>query len=82
MRRLLATPIAVDHVNRLGWTALLESIILGEGGPRHIETVRLIVTAGADVELADADGVTPLAHAERRGFDAIAAILRRAGAGG
>jgi ankyrin repeat protein len=82
VRRLLATPIAVDHVNRLGWTALLEAIILGEGGPRHSETVRLIVAAGADLELADADGVTPLAHAERRGFDAIAAILRRAGAGG
>ena len=77
-----ATPIALDHVNRLGWTALLEAIILGEGGPRHVETVRLIVTAGADVELADAGGVTPLAHAERRGFDVIAAILRRAGAGG
>ena len=82
VRRLLATPIAVDHVNRLGWTALLEAIIFSEGGPRHVETVRLIVTAGADVELADAGGVTPLAHAERRGFDAIAAILRRAGAGG
>ena len=82
VRRLLATPIAIDHVNRLGWTALLEAIILGEGGPRRVETVRLLVAAGADVDLADGEGVGPLAHAERRGFDAIVRILRRAGAGG
>ena len=82
VRRLLATPIAIDHVNRLDWTALLEAIILGEGGPRHVETVRLLVAVGADVDLADGEGVGPLAHAERRGFDAIARILRRAGAGG
>ncbi len=80
MRRLLATQIEVDHVNRLGWTALLEAIVLGEGGPAHTETVRLIVDAGADVDLADGDGTRPLAHAEERGFDAIARILRRAGA--
>jgi ankyrin repeat protein len=80
VRRLLATQIEVDHVNRLGWTALLEAIVLGEGGPAHTETVRLIVDAGADVDLADGDGTRPLAHAEERGFDAIARILRRAGA--
>jgi len=80
VRRLLATPIEVDHVNRLGWTALLEAIILGEGGPGHTRTVRLLVDAGADVNLGDQAGVTPLAHAEQRGQDQIAAILRAAGA--
>jgi ankyrin repeat protein len=29
VRRLLRAGIAVDHVNRLGWTALLEAIVLG-----------------------------------------------------
>ena len=77
---LLKTPIKVDHVNRLGWTALLEAIILGDGGPRHTESVRLLVAAGADVNLADRDGVTPLAHARRRGFKDMVAILERAGA--
>ncbi|HET9741035.1 MAG TPA: ankyrin repeat domain-containing protein [Solirubrobacteraceae bacterium] len=76
VRRLLETGIDVDHVNRLGWTALLEAVVLGEGGPAHTETVRALVGAGADVSIPDGDGVTPLAHARERGFEAIVAILR------
>jgi ankyrin repeat protein len=78
VRRLVETDIDVDHVNRLGWTALLEAIILGEGGPAHTETVRALVDAGADVTIADGDGVTPLTHARERGYDATVAILRAA----
>ncbi|MCE7980488.1 MAG: ankyrin repeat domain-containing protein [Caldilinea sp. CFX5] len=77
---LLETPIKLDHINRLGWTALLEAIILGDGGARHTEVVRLLVEAGADVNLADGNGVSPLAHAQQRGHTAIAEILRKAGA--
>lgn len=80
VRELLKTKIDVDHVNRLGWTALLEAIILGDGGAAHTEIVRLLVAHGARLQLADAQGVTPLAHAEQRGQHAIAEILRRAGA--
>ena len=76
--RLLDAGVEVDHVNRLGWTALLEAIVLGDGGPKHVETVRLLVDGGADVNLADREGVTPLAHAEEAGFDEIAAILVKA----
>ena len=65
-------------VNRLDWTALLEAIILGEGRRAHTETVRALVDAGADVSIADGDGVTPIAHARERGYDAIVAILRAA----
>lgn len=72
---LRETEIDVDHVNDLGWTALLEAVILGDGGRPHQEIVELLLAAGADPELADADGVTPLRHARRRGFDAIAALL-------
>lgn len=82
VRELLKTKIAVDHVNRLGWTALLEAIILGEGGAAHTEIVRLLVAHGASVNLPDAQGVTPLAHAQQRGQSAIVQILRRAGAEG
>jgi uncharacterized protein len=80
VRELLKTKIALDHVNRLGWTALLEAIILGGGGAAHTEIVRLLVSAGADVSLGDAQRVTPLAHARARGQKEIAAILERAGA--
>ena len=82
VRRLLATDIDVDHVNRLGWTALLEAIVLGDGGQRHVRTVRALVEGGADVNVPDGDGITPLAHAQRRGYREIARVLRAAGAGG
>jgi ankyrin repeat protein len=78
VRELLKTSVDVNHVNRLGWTALLEAIILGDGGPAHTEIVRLLVAHGARLDLADAQGVTPMAHAEQRGQQAIVDILRRA----
>ncbi len=77
---LLVTSIDKDHVNRLGWTALLEAVILGDGGPAHTEIVRLLVAAGANVAIADRDGITPLAHSRRRGYAGIARILEGAGA--
>ena len=80
IRELLKTDIKVNHVNRLGWTALLEAIILGDGGPRHTEVVRLLVEGGADVNLADGNGVTPLAHARQHGYDEMVKILQNAGA--
>ncbi|MFJ6568437.1 ankyrin repeat domain-containing protein [Streptomyces sp. NPDC091292] len=73
---LRATDIDVDHVNALGWTALLEAVILGDGGRAHQEVVELLLAAGAARELPDRDGVTALEHAERRGFAEIAALLR------
>ncbi|MCZ4125560.1 ankyrin repeat domain-containing protein [Streptomyces sp. H39-S7] len=73
------TDIDVNHVNRLGWTALLEAVILGDGGSAHRQIVQILLAAGAIADLPDADGVTPLTHAERRGFDEIATLLRGAG---
>jgi ankyrin repeat protein len=60
VRELLKTRIDIDHVNNLGWTALLEAVILGDGGPAHTEIVGLLVAAGANVKIADRQGVTPL----------------------
>jgi ankyrin repeat protein len=79
VRRLLETDIEVDHVNNLGWTALLEAIILGDGGARHTDVVRLLLGAGADPNLADAGGVRPLAHAREAGHEEIARLLVEAG---
>jgi tRNA(Arg) A34 adenosine deaminase TadA len=80
VRLLLGTAIDVNHVNNLGWTALLEAVILGDGGPAHLEIVRLLVARKADVSRPDRDGVTPLAHARRRGQRAVADVLLQAGA--
>ncbi len=75
---LLGTAIDKDHVNKLGWTALLEAILLGDGGPVHTQIVRSLVAAGANVNIADRDGVTPLQHARRSGYTAMVAIVAAA----
>ena len=80
VRTLLRAGVAVDHVNRLHWTALLEAILLGDGGARHVQIVQLLLEAGADPELADGDGVTPLTHARQRGYTGIETLLRQHGA--
>ena len=77
---LTRTNINVNHINNLGWTALLEAIILSNGGKAHQQIVQLLVDHGADVNLADRDGVTPLQHARERGFTEIEHILEQVGA--
>ena len=76
---LLTSKIAVDHVNNLGWTCLLEIVILGEGGPRHIEATKLLLAAGANANIADKEGVSPLTHARRRGHTEVARLIAAAG---
>ena len=77
VRRLIAGGAPLDHINNLGWTALIEAVILGDGEPDHIGTVRALVDAGANKTIADRDGVTPLQHAEARAYKEIAAILQK-----
>ncbi|MFC5176362.1 ankyrin repeat domain-containing protein [Nocardioides taihuensis] len=77
VRRVARTSIDVNHVNDLGWTALLEAVILGDGSRPYVEIVDILLDHGADRDLADADGVTPLEHARARGYDAIARRLTR-----
>lgn len=80
VKTLIAAGVKVDHVNKLNWTALLEAIILSDGGPKHVQIVQLLVDAGADVNLADGDGMSPLAHARARGHAETEKILVAAGA--
>lgn len=77
---LTNTKTDVNHVNNLGWTALLEAIILNDGSEKQQQTIRLLIEHGADVNLADKDGVTPLEHAREKGYKEIEEILLEAGA--
>lgn len=75
VRALIAAGAPLDHVNNLGWTALLEAVILGDGGPRHAEIVRLLLAAGANAAIGDRGGTTALGHARAKGQTQIVQIL-------
>jgi ankyrin repeat protein len=80
VKMLIAAKAPLDHVNNLKWTALIESIVLGNGGSNHTETLRALVEAGANVNIADGSGATPLTLAKSRGYREMVAILEKAGA--
>jgi ankyrin repeat protein len=75
---LIAAKAPLDHINNLGWTALMESVVLGDGGPRHVATARALVEAGADMTITDRQGRTPLDHARQRGYAEMTALLEQA----
>ncbi len=80
VRQLIAAGAPLDHVNNLHWTAVIESIVLGDGGPRHQATLKALIDAGANLQLADRSGQTPLALAKARGYSAMVSMLEKAGA--
>jgi len=80
VRRLIAAGAPLDHVNNLHWTALIEAVVLGDGGPRHQATVSALLKAGADTSLTDGNGRTPLTLAKARGYREIVRMLEAAAA--
>lgn len=80
VRQLIAAGAPLDHVNNLHWTALIESIVLGDGGRRHQAVLQALLQAGASTTLADRSGRTPLALARSRGFGEMVRLLEAAGA--
>lgn len=80
VRQLIAARAPLDHVNNLHWTAMIESIVLGNGGTRHQNVLRALLEAGASTKLADRQGNTPLALARAHGYSEMVRMLERAGA--
>jgi len=80
VRQLIAAGAPLDHVNNLHWTAMIESIVLGNGGERHQRCLQALLSAGANTQLTDRDGRTPLQLAKGRGFEAMTRALLAAGA--
>ncbi len=80
VRQLIAAGAPLDHVNNLHWTAAIESIVLGNGGPRHQATLAALIAAGAQLQLTDRQGRTPLQLARERGHTVMVRMLERAGA--
>ena len=80
VRQLVAAGAPLDHVNNLHWTAAIEAVVLGDGGPRHQATLKALIDARANLQLADRSGRTPLALARERGYTAMQRLLETAGA--
>ena len=80
VRRLIAAGAPLDHVNNLHWTAVIEAIVLGDGGTRHQATLQALLDAGASTRLADREGRTPLQLARARGYREMVRQLEAAGA--
>ncbi|HEY2187644.1 MAG TPA: ankyrin repeat domain-containing protein [Caldimonas sp.] len=80
VRELIAAGALLDHVNNLHWTAVIESIVLGDGGPRQQATLAALLRAGASTALADRSGRTPLRLARERGHGEMVRMLEAAGA--
>jgi len=77
---LTETKTDVNLINNLGWTALLEAIILNNGGVNQQKVIKLLIAYGADVNITDFNGISPLEHSRRKGFKIIEKILLKAGA--
>ncbi len=75
VRQLIAAGAPLDHVNNLHWTATIEAVVLGDGGPRHQATLKALLDAGASTKLADRAGRTPLDLARSRGLREMVALL-------
>lgn len=67
----------IDHVNRLGWTALMEAVVLGNGSEKYVEIVQILVDAGCNIQIPDKDGITALAHSKSRGYTGIVKVLEK-----
>jgi ankyrin repeat protein len=80
VKQLIAGKAPLDHVNNLHWTAMIEAVVLGDGGPRHQEVLRALLAAGANTQLADREGNTPLALARTRNYAAMVRMLEQVGA--
>jgi uncharacterized protein len=78
VRQLIAAGAPLDHVNNLHWTATIEAVVLGDGGPRHQATLKALLDAGASTKLADRSGRTPLELARQRGYGEMVAMLEKA----
>ncbi|MGY3765676.1 ankyrin repeat domain-containing protein [Vagococcus vulneris] len=53
VRSALKVGVSVNHVNRLGWTALLEAVIFGNGGYLYQIIINELIMNGADISIKD-----------------------------
>lgn len=73
---LIQHGVAVDHVNRLGYQAIHEAVILGRDDPSYHLTLLVLVAGGASLVTPSVnEGMTPIQMAYHRGFTGQIAVL-------
>ncbi len=76
VRELLEkTDINVNHTNFVGWTPLLEAIVLNDGGEKQQQIVKLLLDHGANPHMTDKYGKKPLELAREKGYNEIVELL-------
>jgi uncharacterized protein len=75
VRQLIAAGAPLDHVNNLHWTAVIEAVVLGDGGARHQASLKALLDAGASTKLTDRTGSSPRELARQRGYERMVRML-------
>lgn len=79
VRELLETThINVNHTNFVGWTPLLEAIILNDGGATQQTIISLLLQHGANPNMTDKYGKSARELATEKGYLEIVALLNKA----
>lgn len=76
VRAMAHSGMDLNHVNDLGWTALLEAVYYGDGSKPYQEIVQILLDAGADPGIKDSQGLVALDHARSKGQTEIVQILQ------
>jgi ankyrin repeat protein len=78
VRALIRAGAQLDYLDKRGQTALIAAVVGGDGSRRYVATLKGLVAAGANANVGDRTGATPLALAKARGYREMVAILERA----
>ena len=66
----------INHVNKLGWTALMEAVVLGDGTEKYQKIIKILLDNKADKNIPDFDGISALEHAKKRKQHKIVDLLK------
>ena len=75
MQKALDYNVPVNYQNRLAWSALLEAVILGDGGYLFQDIIRELLEHQADVNLKDFENKSSLDYAKLKGQNVVLKMM-------
>ena len=75
MQKALDYGVPINHQNRLGWSALLEAVILGDGGYLYQDIIRELLVHGADTSQRDFEDKSSLDYAKQNNQEDIEMMM-------